>query len=96
MTRVLESDREACSGSCLTILQEEQPDLILSPASSLSAASTAQTPAAGRRMAEHTLNAENMALNKLGDIEVSIKPVLSSLPSGATVLVAEMPKVCPV
>lgn len=47
-------------------------------------------------MAEHTLNAEDMALNKLGDIEVSIKPVLSSLPSGATVLVAEMPKVCPV
>lgn len=71
--------------------------MILSPASSLSAASTAQTPAAGRRrMAEHTLNAEDMALNKLGDIEVSIKPVLSSLPSGATVLVAEMPKVCPV
>ncbi|XP_004546497.1 ninjurin-1-like [Maylandia zebra] len=76
MTRVLESDREACSGSCLTILQEEQPDLILSPASSLSAASTAQTPAAGRRMAEHTLNAEDMALNKLGDIEAQPRKAL--------------------
>lgn len=45
-------------------------------------------------MAEHTLNAEDMALNKLGDIEVSIEPVSSSVASGAAVLVAEMPKDC--